>query len=136
MHATKLEKDATQNYLPFGERFVFGVVLPNIGLVVISIVYFYWAGYFAEFSKIAGPTGPGPGAGTGSTLLAAIVVFLVGFAFVVFFLLIPSLVVTFLVSTRKWSVRWAVFLAGSASCTLVAGLYYVSTFLFLNSIRV
>ena len=124
-----------ENALSYPARFFFAVVLPNFVLVTLTALYLYLFGYFSEFTKIAGPSGPGPGAGNGATLLAAISVFLIGFAYLVVFLLIPSLVGTILVSTRKWSVRRNAFFSGAAVTILVAALYYALTFLFLNSIR-
>ena len=132
---THIEKIKTSYHLSYFQRFVYGVVLPNIALVLLTAAYLYYAGYFAEFEKIAGPSGPGPGAGNGATLLAAVVVYLVGFVALTVFLFIPSLAVTIAISMRNWSSRAIAFLVGCAGCILVSLLYYGFMIYMLNSIR-
>ena len=101
--------------LPYRTRLFFVVLIPNF-LVWGSLAAYLWlAGVSNEFKSIAGPSGPGPEAGNGASLIVAVVVFVVGGFLVFSGILIPIFILTLTTSMRKFKRRRTAIVGGLAS---------------------
>ena len=101
--------------LPYWKRFIWVVIVPNFIVWVSLAIYLYLSGLSNRFEGISGPSGPGPGAGNGISLITAVVVFAVGGFLVFSGFLIPILVLTLTTSMRRFKRRRTAIIGGLAS---------------------